>query len=93
MRFNLEEEYIEASDQVHRLAQTLKERDAEIERLKLEAQNEKEYAADMITTYRCEAEDLKALLARAADALEPLNEIYPQQKRTSLIAELRKAAE
>jgi hypothetical protein len=33
------------------------------------------------------------LLTRAADALEPLNEIYPQQKRSDLIAELRKAAE
>jgi hypothetical protein len=36
---------------------------------------------------------LRALLTRAADALEPLNEIYPQQKRSDLIAELRKAAQ
>jgi archaellum component FlaC len=36
---------------------------------------------------------LKTLLTRAADALEPLNEVYPQKKRSDLIAELRKAAE
>jgi hypothetical protein len=68
----------------------LREKDAEIERLKLEAHNQKQYAADMITTYRCEAEDLKALLARAADALEDLK--GPGWKR-DLIAELRKAAQ
>ena len=34
MRFNLQQEYIEACDQVNRLAQTLKERDVEIARLK-----------------------------------------------------------
>ena len=34
-----------------------------------------------------------ALLTRAADALAPLNEIYPQQKRLDLIAELRKATQ
>jgi len=38
-------------------------------------------------------DNLKSLLNRAADALEPLNEIYPQQKRTNLIDELRKAAQ
>jgi hypothetical protein len=37
MRFNLQEEYIEACDQVNRLAQTLKERDTQIERLKVAA--------------------------------------------------------
>ena len=31
--------------------------DAEIERLKLELHHEKQYAADLITTLRCEAED------------------------------------
>jgi hypothetical protein len=42
----------------------------DLERLKLELHNEKGYAADTITTYRCERDDLKALLGRAADALE-----------------------
>lgn len=36
------------------------EKDAEIERLKLELHNEKQYAADLITTLRCEAEDKDA---------------------------------
>jgi hypothetical protein len=40
-----------------------------------------------------EAIQMKLLCTRAADALEPLNEIYPQQKRSDLIAELRKAAQ
>jgi hypothetical protein len=33
------------------------ERDAEVERLKLAVHHEKQYAADLITTLRCEAED------------------------------------
>jgi hypothetical protein len=36
---------------------------------------------------------LRGLLTQAADALAPLNEIYPQKKRSDLIAELRKAAQ
>jgi hypothetical protein len=36
MRFNLQQEYLEACEQVNRLAQTLKERDTEVERLKTE---------------------------------------------------------
>jgi hypothetical protein len=62
----------------------------ENERLWLELHKEKGYAADMITTYRCEAEDLKALLSRAADALEGSTE---SPCFNNLIAELRKAAE
>jgi hypothetical protein len=70
------------------------EKDAEIERLKLEAHNEKQYAADLITTYRCEAEELKALLVRAADALEPYEWGFPDGNAIrQLIAELRKAAQ
>jgi hypothetical protein len=75
-------------------AERIKLKDAEIERLRLEVHNEKQYAADMITTYRCEAEDLKALLTLSADALdnpragsEALDEDY------DLIIRLRKAAE
>ena len=37
--------------------------------------------------------ELQRILTRAADALTPLNEIYPQKKRSDLIAELRKAAQ
>jgi hypothetical protein len=48
---------------------------------------------DRLKEKDAEIEQLKQLLIRAADALEPLNEIYPQQKRSDLIAELRKAAE
>jgi len=63
----------------------LREKDAEIERLKA-------LVKDRMYELK-EINNLKSLLSRAADALEPLNEIYPQQKRTNLIAELRKVAE
>jgi hypothetical protein len=36
---------------------------------------------------------LEGLCVRAAEALTVFNEVYPQQNRSELIAELRKAAE
>ena len=46
------------------IADKLVKADAEIERLKLELHNEKQYAADLITTLRCEAEDKDAEIER-----------------------------
>jgi hypothetical protein len=50
-------------------SQLLAEKDAEIERLKLALHHEKQYAADLITTLRCEAEDKDKLITELADAL------------------------
>jgi hypothetical protein len=72
---------------------------AEIERLKLELHDEKGYAADLIEVYRCESENIKALLIRAADALEsefgsPSEPDYGIRGPVhELIAEMRKATE
>jgi chromosome segregation ATPase len=60
----------------------LAEKDAEIEQLRNE----------IVVLQRNELY-FEELVCRAADALEPLNEIYPQKKRSDLIAELRKAAQ
>jgi hypothetical protein len=47
----------------------------------------------VIKEQKAEIERLKALCARAAEALSVFNEVYPQQNRSELIVELRKAAE
>ena len=52
------------------------QQDAEIERLKLELHNEKQYAADLITTLRCEAEDKDAEIERLKAQVKELSEAY-----------------
>jgi archaellum component FlaC len=69
----------------------LKEKDAEIEGLKRD--NAFMASNDYVESLTSEIERLKSLLARAAEALAPFDEIYPQQKRSDLIVELRRAAE
>lgn len=59
----------------------------EIERLKLVLHHEKQYAADLITTLRCEAEDKDKLITELADALEAFE---PYLKR-DLIQRAREA--
>jgi predicted RNase H-like nuclease (RuvC/YqgF family) len=49
---------------------------AEIERLKLELHREKQYAADLITTFRCEVEDFRDL---AKDQIKRLEEALQRQ--------------
>jgi chromosome segregation ATPase len=98
MRFNLQQEYIEVCDQVHRLAQMLKERDAEIERLKAQIETERRHYAEDSRDLL----ELTALLTRAADALEfwmkdlastEQQYVDAAMRDERLLAELRKAAE
>jgi regulator of replication initiation timing len=93
MRFNLQEKYIEACDQVLRLAQTLKERDAEIERLKSQFQKANEwnqFSEIQIKNLQNMVEAQSDLLTRAADALE--SPAWEWHKSWALAKELRKAA-
>ena len=63
-------------------------KDAEIERLKLALHHEKQYAADLITTLRCEAEDKDKLITELADTLVRAN---PTDRHKALIQRAREA--
>jgi hypothetical protein len=59
---NLKTDHEIQIDRIH--DRQLAEKDAEIERLKLALHEEKQYAADLITTLRCEAEDKDSEIER-----------------------------
>ena len=65
---------------------------AEIERLKLALHHEKQYAADLITTLRCEADDKDKLITELADALVRVNYNWPSDYDADLLQRAREAS-
>jgi hypothetical protein len=77
------------TEQAAKFRDIAQDKDAEIERLKKEVA----FQTDMACQADVACVRLKALLARAADALEGATKLVRTQSESDLIAELRKAAE